>query len=581
LLPTEAYPRGFLLFLLLCVSLPARADTPVRIQAQTAFVNLLRVNTEGGVELRGKLVDDAERALGQAQLELSGASRQVRAQDCSGERALPRTAARSGAPLALLTTGDGSFCMRLRGLAKNSEGALLLRYAGDDFHLPVSAKLSAFSARSTLSLAFAEPTLEFPLEQPEHRIWVKVAATPPLSDPHDPQPLELYFETAERTARVGAQSWTPGSDGVEFRVSSASLGEPGVGRLSVRHRGSAQTVAAEVDAVAFRIAAVRLAAQVLSREGPKVLIAVQLHSAGTASPPGWVEAAAEGARVGVAEVVERKATLALDFGNSGEPPPRVRLDYLSEDPCWVPSAPLQVELLPPRAAGPPVRWPWLALLIPIAYLFFRALQRPGVSEVLPAPRLPEGGDVALLEPASRHAGWTGIVRDAHDASPIAGASIKILSPAAEASGAAERRATPADQPSGPAVSSDAEGRFWLPAAEVPPGARLFVSAPAHTELSRPLPPQGKVGIALVSRRRAIVRRLVDWAKLAGAPWAGTREPTPGDVMLVALRRGQPNVAEWAHGVEAAAFGGHDPDAQREALLRALEPSAQHEDDRKR
>jgi hypothetical protein len=79
---------------------------------------------------------------------------------------------------------------------------------------------------------------------------------------------------------------------------------------------------------------------------------------------------------------------------------------------------------------------------------------------------------------------------------------------------------------------------------------------------------------LTSRRRAVLRRLVRWARAPGSPWSRGGEPTPGEVAAVAARRGDPRTAHWAEGVQAAAFGGAPVDEAVEAALRAAEPAWQ-------
>jgi hypothetical protein len=162
-------------------------------------------------------------------------------------------------------------------------------------------------------------------------------------------------------------------------------------------------------------------------------------------------------------------------------------------------------------------------------------------------------------------GWVGTVVDAHEGHPIAGARVEVLLPSLRATSA------------GPGIVTDEGGRFHLPPHPhpLPEGARLRVSAALHTEVERPLPPQGRVDIALMSRRRVLLRRLVRWARSGGLTWARSEEPTPAEIANVALRRGDARTARWAEGIEAAAFGDTEVDQALEATLRAQEPPWQH------
>jgi hypothetical protein len=114
----------------------------------------------------------------------------------------------------------------------------------------------------------------------------------------------------------------------------------------------------------------------------------------------------------------------------------------------------------------------------------------------------------------------------------------------------------------------------LPALQhpLPEGARLRVWAPMHSEVERALPPQGRVSIALTSRRRAVLRRLIRWARALGAPWARGGEPTPGEIADIAARRGDSRTARWAEGIQAAAFGRAPVDEALETALREAEPT---------
>jgi hypothetical protein len=160
-------------------------------------------------------------------------------------------------------------------------------------------------------------------------------------------------------------------------------------------------------------------------------------------------------------------------------------------------------------------------------------------------------------------GWTGRIIDAHDGAPIPGAIVQISLPSLVA------------RDVGASTRSDERGSFVLPplsGGPLPEGARLRVSARLHTEVERALPPEGRVDVAMISRRRVLLRRLVRWARAMGAPWNRNAEPTPREIVNVALRRGEPQTARWAEGVETAAFGSTDVDVRLEAALRGQEPA---------
>ena len=88
-------------------------------------------------------------------------------------------------------------------------------------------------------------------------------------------------------------------------------------------------------------------------------------------------------------------------------------------------------------------------------------------------------------------------------------------------------------------------------------------------------------MSLVSRRRALLSRLVDWAGRMGKPWTTPGDPTPRHVASVARARHADDVALWAGEVERAAFGADAPDAEVEDRIREQEPAWRSGDDARR
>ena len=113
--------------------------------------------------------------------------------------------------------------------------------------------------------------------------------------------------------------------------------------------------------------------------------------------------------------------------------------------------------------------------------------------------------------------------------------------------------------------------FELPAIEGLVGdEQMAVEAPLHARLVQPLPPAGELSIALVLRRRALLGKLVAWARGRGRPFDVKPEPTPGHVRRAAADDFQ--TARWADAIERAVFGGGDVDARMEREIERMAPA---------
>jgi len=146
------------------------------------------------------------------------------------------------------------------------------------------------------------------------------------------------------------------------------------------------------------------------------------------------------------------------------------------------------------------------------------------------------------------AGWSGVVVDAHEGALVAGATIELCIP-----GFAGEKVVLA-------VRSNTEGAFSIPAEakERQKTHRLTIRAPGFARLTIALPAPGRVRDYVVSMRRAILDRLVNWTKRRGHPFDSKAEPTPDWVAEVAHSKGQREVEVWAKAVSNAAFGASPP-----------------------
>jgi len=181
------------------------------------------------------------------------------------------------------------------------------------------------------------------------------------------------------------------------------------------------------------------------------------------------------------------------------------------------------------------------------------------SLVATGPRPVARAPIDIVEVGDARAGWRGEVLDAHDGSPIADAVVLVRLPAFDASGVLRTART------------DVTGAFVLEGAEsAGPGAALEVRAPFHSPLAAPMPPPGKLVLSLVSRRRTLLARFVEWAVHDGG-WERRGEATPGEV---ARRTDRGEVAGWADAVDEAAFGPEPLSEAKEQGVVQREPTHQ-------
>jgi hypothetical protein len=155
------------------------------------------------------------------------------------------------------------------------------------------------------------------------------------------------------------------------------------------------------------------------------------------------------------------------------------------------------------------------------------------------------------------AGWSGRVVDAHEGYGVPGARISI-----------ERRGFERVETVAQALTDDS-GRFAVPAVDIRPGDELAAEGPLHFVLRQAVPPAGELQVVLILRKRALLERLVRWARRRGQPFDVRPEPTPGHVRRAA--GSEFAVARWADAVERAAYGGSAVDRDVQAEVDRLAP----------
>lgn len=520
------------------------------------------------VELRVRLSDDTNRPIGGAEVALRFDPEQSppptlpagAVQPCAED--LVAVTRRPDRQYTLTTSPEGAACIRFD---PQLGAALELRYAGDTHYDGAALRVSTEAQGLSPTLAFQPPPVALPLDRDEHPISVATRAEHTDLQPRE-VPVELFLR--ELTGEERALGTTRVSLGqrAEFKATSALLGSPGPAQLGARIRAQRGIGAAEALTPVLRTVPVELALVAPPRTGEPVELSVQAR--GEPVPHGYVEALRGDRSLAAAPIRNGRASLPVALDPSDEPTLRVTLRFLPGSPAYRPPADLQIDLPVPRPS-PFGRLALLGAALLITGWLIRAWYRPGRREpTRRRPELPRGtAAVARVGAGPTSGGWSGVVTDAHEGTTVAGATVMLLVPSFAA-----------DAPV--SALTDADGRFELPSAQelqlgALEGVRLQVEAPWHSSLERPLPPPGELSIALVSRRRAALDRLVRWARRAGRPFDGDGAPTPGQVVAAAQARDVPDVARWAKAVERAAYGPTPPDAQVERQLLEEQPTQGH------
>ncbi len=470
---------------------------------------------------------------------------------------------RSLGELIVDTSAEGTFCLRIADLS--DETKLQLTFDGDADYDSLSKQIEVDKTRTPLALRFQPMPATLALERDQHSIWVATKSDTDLG--LEPKKIQVELSLKEfggEETRLGQVSVSVGQR-AQFLVPTTTLGAPGAAQLVARFKGTRTLSPAETEAPILRTTQVNLtldeAPTSETARGKPLEISV-MSSVGPV-PGGSVEALYAGRSMGTTPVRDGRASLVLDLEGDGGPA-HLTLRFLPSSPAWISAGNLEIEVPVP----PPSPWGRIALIacaLLITAWLVRAWYRPGRRETRETEErksIPSGKPaLELLEPAGAGEGWRGRVCDAHDGTPIPGASITMMIPAFSSDGVAAQTKT------------DTDGRFELDHVEfaTAEGSRFRVEAPWHSTLERPVPRPGAIAISMVSRRRALIDRLVQWTGRRGRPWSADGGATPGHVASVGRSKGKPEVVRWAQEVEQAAYGPIAPDAEAERRIDQQQP----------
>ncbi len=560
---------------MLCASAAEAAPTKVHVRGGAQLEAALAAGDGDGLVVRGELHDDAQSALGATGITLRvAAPRGAAPGPLPSVRACgttPRGAVRAttGNEIAVETDERGAFCVALS--PSPPPGSVVhAAFAGSKLHdatdtdLPVGAE-PVPPARPILRFDPATPNVDLDKAEVALAVTLKLERGDGARAPGRREGLRVVLED-ERGHRI-AEAPTGGDGRARFDASTASLDGPGAGELRARFEGSDSLGKATAIQPVVRSATAQLSTDRKVIEGdPDDGVPLDVTVTSTRGPVegGIVEAVRGSESVGAAEVKGGRARVLVTFAaeRAGDVPVSIR--YMPAAPWWHAGPELRISV---HASGPgPWRQALLAAVVAALAAWIvrgwrRAPKPPYVERDSLAPSAPVGrAGIQIVEASVGGEGWRGRVVDAHEGAPIAGATLTVIVPSFEGDGIIAQ------------AQSDEHGEFTLNAKRTS-DARLSVESRLHATHEQALPMPSVLVVALITRRRVLLDRLVRWARRYGQPFDGPPEPTPGHVRRVASRVASLEVESWAKRVESAAFGPDPVDAAAEHEAREGEPGA--------
>jgi len=509
--------------------------------------------------VQGSLEDDASRpAVGELlEVELGAAAESVTG--CAANV----TVSRDGTRFRVRTGEDGGFCMKGKGRIAADDvrvkfaGTSLLEPSDDKTKVDRSAKrpppasLSFSSGQDAIDLDQASVTIVGELRQPKDPMFGDAVRK---REGHAVRLLD------ERGTQLGEQT-TSGDGHVRFEIKSSAFGPPGMGELKLELApGASLTAKVAVHPVLRRAVAKLVAEKVEGVPQQGVAIPIDVTWSRGDVDGGTVEALFGGQSAGAARVEKGKCMLTATFAPPRQKTATLTLRYLPAAPYFTPGPPTDVKVV----IAPTPLWPQIAVglvvMLTAGWVVWGWRRAPRKAEEKDPTSLPppSGRPGVQILGAVTGSGWTGVVHDAHEGTLIAGAAVRVLV------GGFHGEEVVAE------ARTDARGEFeivWSGGVQ----ARIHVESTWHSAHEDALPPPSRLSIALVTRRRVLLDRLVRWAKTRGAPFDAAAEPTPGHVRRVAGRSDAADVESWARAVENAAFGSEPVNHEVEQATREKEP----------
>ncbi|RYZ05776.1 MAG: hypothetical protein EOO73_18955 [Myxococcales bacterium] len=504
-------------------------------------------STGATFQVRATLSDEVGRPLPNAELRL-------RVIDAANAPALHRCGApRSGSAAELLIATDklGRVCVDASGF---EHGVLELSFQDPRGYLDRAAASVRLpeDVKPVFEVGFDPPLATLSLDEPAQELGLVARS---LDGSTAPVGAELVLSmSAEGTERVLGRVALDGLAEIHrLTFVSRSFERPGPARLLGRLMSRTGEELARTTLPVLRTATVELqvAPGAASAVTPGGTLPVRATSALGPAPVGVVEVRSLGRSVAAARVTSGVASINLPSPGVAPLGRALTLEYVGAGPGWLSGPPLELNVLP---AGPSYgRYAlWILAAAFAALAVVLGWRRPPRAlPVAEEPPLRPRASVEVLESFGAEGGYQGFVRDAHEGFGISPAVVSFIGPG-------ENRPVLFQTRSG------TEGTFRVEASSFPAGTQVEVTAPFHATLVAELPGPGVLQLSLISRRRALLERLVRWAERRGKPWTrAAGEPTPAHIAAVATQEAEPQVERWARGLEHLAFGPVPPDAASE------------------
>ncbi len=543
-------------------TLASGAQAAPRVQVRgSSRVELRAVGPSQQVRVSGSMHDEVGAPIADASIMLSavvGADTPLdwqHVRSCNG-RAMPTGAPHAEHPVQ--TDDYGAFC--IEGELAGRAATIRAVFGGDALHEGTHATARWDADLQSAALAFAPRPERIDLDAP------RVVVFGQLTAPAGVSVAQREVTLSDDHARVLGSGRTDDAGMLHIDVASSTFDGPGIGGLKLRFDGGGDLTPAEDSVSVVRVGRVQLRVDTPELRGdPAAGIGLLVRATTTrgAVDGGTVEVTWGSASVGAARVVDGQAHVVAMFAPSRDTRrTELLVRYSPEAPYYEsgPSVPIMLTVAYPR-----MWWRVLPVLggLAVAAWLLRGWRRPLRRAEPPTALARRAGEasLAVVGSAKDRGTWSGKVVDAHDGEPIAGAVVRVIAPSfGEVDVVAQARAS-------------AQGRFEFRIDSGERDLRLRVEDALHTQIERALPPASDMVIAMVSRRRALLERLVSWARRAGRPWDRPPEPTPGHVASVAAGQRQPreDIGRWARRVEQRAYGPEAVDAAAEREVMDIEP----------